>query len=181
MKPSPPKLVLAGLLSMTALLLLQISVSGAQEAPKINWAPPLEPPVNLVNLYRQPNSDYSAGHRGIDYRVEVGQPVLSPADGEVWFSGKVGNRQLISLKHPDGNLTEFEPVCTDLEKGEPVFLGQEIGQVCKADSNYRQHCQEATCLHFSIRQLGEYLSPQVFIGGINPSRLLAQTTQSGGS
>jgi len=174
MKPSLPKLVLAGLLSMTALLSLQISVSGAQEAPKINWAPPLEPPVNLVNLYRQPNSDYSAGHRGIDYQVKAGQPVLAPADGEVWFSGKVVNRQLISLKHPDGNLTEFEPVCTDLQKGEPVFLGQEIGQICEADSNYRQHCQESTCLHFSIRQLGEYLSPQVFIGGINPSRLLAQ-------
>jgi len=174
MKPSLPKLVLAGLLSMTALLSLQISVSGAQEAPKINWAPPLESPVNLVNLYRQPNSDYSAGHRGIDYQVKAGQPVLAPADGEVWFSGKVVNRQLISLKHPDGNLTEFEPVCTDLQKGEPVFLGQEIGQICEADSNYRQHCQESTCLHFSIRQLGEYLSPQVFIGGINPSRLLAQ-------
>ena len=140
MKKSLPKSVLAGLLSLTALVSAHGSISRAQETPLINWAPPLEPPVNLVNLYRQPNSDFSAGHRGIDYQVTLGQSVLAPADGEVWFSGKVVNRQLISLKHPDGNLTEFEPVCTDLQKGEPVFLGQEIGQICEADSNYRQHC-----------------------------------------
>jgi murein DD-endopeptidase MepM/ murein hydrolase activator NlpD len=175
MTKSLPKSVLAGLLSVAALVSAHGGISSAQETPLINWAPPLEPPLNLINLYRQPNSDYSAGHRGIDYQVTLGQSVLAPADGEVWFSGKVVNRQLISLKHPDGNLTEFEPVCTDLQKGEPVFLGQEIGQICEADLGYRQHCTETTCLHFSIRQLGEYLSPQVFIGGINPSRLLAQT------
>lgn len=174
MKKTLPKSVIAGLLSLTALLSAHGAVSSAQEPPVINWIPPLEPPINLINLYRQPNSDYSAGHRGIDYQVTIGQPVLAPADGQVWFSGKVVNRNLISLMHPDGNLTEFEPVCTDLQKGEPVFLGQEIGQVCEADASYRQHCRNATCLHFSIRQLGEYMSPQVFIGGINPSRLLAQ-------
>lgn len=174
MKKTLHKSVIAGLLSLTALLSAHGAVSSAQETPVINWIPPLEPPMNLVNLYRQPNSDYSAGHRGIDYQVTLGQPVLAPADGQVWFSGKVVNRNLISLMHPDGNLTEFEPVCTDLQKGEPVFLGQEIGQVCGADASYRQHCRNATCLHFSIRQLGEYMSPQVFIGGINPSRLLAQ-------
>jgi murein DD-endopeptidase MepM/ murein hydrolase activator NlpD len=174
MKKPLPKSVFAGLLSLTALLFAHGAVSSALDTPLINWAPPLEPPINLVNLYRQPNSDYSAGHRGIDYQVTLGQSVLAPADGEVWFSGKVVNRYLLSLKHPDGNLTEFEPVCTDLQKGEPVFLGQEIGEVCEAESSYRQHCQNTTCLHFSIRKLGAYLSPQVFIGGINPSRLLAQ-------
>ena len=174
MKISPTKAISAGLLSLTALLFSQVSGSGAEQTPLVNWAPPLEPPINLVNLYRQPNSDYSAGHRGIDYQVEPGQSVLAPADGQVWFSGKVVNRNLISLKHPDGTLSEFEPVCTDLLKGEPVFLGQEIGRVCNTDPNYRQHCQNTTCLHFSIRLAGEYLSPQVFIGGINPSRLLAQ-------
>jgi len=177
MKKLPPKSLLAGLLSLAAIISAHGGISRAQEVPLINWAPPLEPPMNLVNLYRQPNSDYSAGHRGVDYKVVVGQTVLAPADGEVWFSGKVVNRELMSIKHPDGNLTEFEPVCTDLQKGEQVFLGQEIGQICEADLGYRQHCQNAHCLHFSIRQLGEYLSPQVFVGGINPSRLLAQSNQ----
>ena len=73
--------VLAGLLSLAALVSAHGGISRAQETPLINWAPPFEPPVNLINLYRQPNSDYSAGHRGIDYQVTLGQSVLAPADG----------------------------------------------------------------------------------------------------
>jgi murein DD-endopeptidase MepM/ murein hydrolase activator NlpD len=165
---------LLALLSLTVFFVVQTTGSRAQETPIVIWAPPLELPVSLVNLYRQPNSDYSAGHRGIDYRVSLGDSVLAPADGHIWYSGKVVNRSLISIKHPDGTLSEFEPVCTDLAKGESVFQGQQIGQVCGADEEYLQHCLSESCLHFSIRIQGAYLSPQVFIGGINPSRLLAE-------
>jgi murein DD-endopeptidase MepM/ murein hydrolase activator NlpD len=175
MARSPRILAPAGGLGILLLLALQTASSNAQETPVINWAPPLEPPIALVNLYRQPNSDYSAGHRGIDYQVTPGQSVLAPADGQVWFAGTVVNRPVLSVRHPDGTLSEFEPVCTDLKKGEPIFLGQEIGEVCEAGNTYRAHCDSNTCMHFSIRVVGEYLSPQVFIGGLNPSRLLAQS------
>lgn len=174
MKKFGPLGALFAAISVAVFFVIQTTGSRAQETPNLIWAPPLELPVNLVNIYRQPNSDYSAGHRGIDYQVSTGDPVLAPADGQIWFSGKVVNRFLISIKHPDGTLSEFEPVCTDLNKGERVFLGQQIGQVCEADEEYRQHCATVKCLHFSIRVNGEYLSPQVFIGGINPSRLLAE-------
>ena len=142
-----------------------------------SWVPPLESPIKLINQYRQPNSDYSAGHRGVDYLVKEGQLVLAPADGFVWFSGKVVNRNLLSLVHEGGYLSEFEPACTDLQKGEPIFAGQEIGWVCQPDNDYLKHCQSAICLHFSLRRQGAYLSPLIFIGGLNPSRLLPQQTQ----
>ena len=109
----------------------------------------------------------------MDYLVKTGQAVLAPADGTVWFAGKVAQRRLISLQHNNGYLSEFEPVCTDLVKGEPVFAGQEIGYICSADAAYLKHCANADCLHFSLRIQGAYLSPLVFIGGLNPSRLLA--------
>lgn len=142
--------------------------------PSNHWVPPLEPPIRLINHYRQPNSDYSSGHRGVDYLVQEDQVVLAPENGEVWFSGKVVNRNLLSIMHHTGYLTEFEPVCTDLSKGEKVFAGQEIGRVCKADTDYRQHCSTAICLHFSLRKTGSYLSPLFLIGGLNPSRLIAE-------
>lgn len=139
------------------------------------WQLPLAPnPVDglrLVEPYRQPNSDYSAGHRGVDYQVSIGQPILAPADGVVWHRGLVVNRNLISLRHGSDLLTEFEPVCSNLTAGDQVLMGQKIGEICPGVQNY-QHCEVPTCLHFSMRKSGAYLSPLAIIGGLSPSRLL---------
>jgi murein DD-endopeptidase MepM/ murein hydrolase activator NlpD len=149
----------------------------ANESPSIEvsslvWRVPLAPPVHLINQFRQPSSDYSAGHRGVDYQVSLGEAVFAPADGLVWFIGRVVNRNVVSLKHGSGILTEFEPVCSTLSPGETVAMGQVIGLVCDANASYRQHCPAARCLHFSLRFEGHYLSPLALIGGLNPSRLL---------
>lgn len=167
------KITLSCLISMAILTWLQAEAVVGQPLPASPWNPPLESPVRLVNQYRQPNSDYSAGHRGVDYLVQPGQPVMAPADGAVWFAGRVAQRPVLSLQHQGGLLTEFEPVCTDLSKGEAVFAGQQIGFVCPANTDYVPHCTAANCLHFSLRSQGQYLSPLIFIGGLNPSRLLA--------
>ena len=164
---------LACLISMGLMVWLQADAVSGQPMPSSDWSPPLDAPIRLVNLYRQPNSDYSAGHRGVDYLVKPGQAVLAPAAGEIWFAGKVAQRPVISILHPNGYLTEFEPACTDMAKGETVFAGQQIGVICAADTSYLPHCAKATCLHFSLRIAGAYLSPLVLIGGLNPSRLLA--------
>lgn len=149
----------------------------AEEPPEIEvstlvWRVPLTPPVQLINQFFQPSSDYSAGHRGVDYQVSLGQQVFAPAAGLVWFVGRVVDRDILSLKHGTGMLTEFEPICSQLVAGQAVAIGQEIGVVCDADPGYRQHCAASRCLHFSLRFDGRYLSPLALIGGLNPSRLL---------
>lgn len=136
------------------------------------WRMPFEVPTQLVNEYRQPSSEYSAGHRGVDYLVSLNQEVLAPARGQVRFVGRVVDRNLISLSHPGGEITEFEPVCSDLIAGEQVEAGQIIGWVCDPSIQYRQHCTNLRCLHFSLRKADMYLSPLALIGGLNPSRLL---------
>ena len=166
------KITAGALISMACLTWVQSSAATEPVLPVQVWNPPLNAPIRLVNQYRQPNSDYSAGHRGVDYLVDQNQAVLAPADGEVWFVRKVFQRNLITLRHPGGLLSEFEPVCSDLVKGQAVLQGQEIGHLCEPDSSYTPHCASATCLHFSVRKDGAYLSPLVFIGGLNPSRLL---------
>jgi murein DD-endopeptidase MepM/ murein hydrolase activator NlpD len=165
-------ITVSSLVIMGLLVLAQASNVAGSDLPTGSWNPPLDVPVRLVNQYRQPNSDYSAGHRGVDYLVSHNQAVLAPADGQVWFAGKVAQRPLLSLLHDGGYLTEFEPVCTDLKKGERVFAGQEVARVCKAEPSYLKHCPNAICMHFSMRFEGRYLSPLLFIGGLNPSRLL---------
>jgi murein DD-endopeptidase MepM/ murein hydrolase activator NlpD len=126
----------------------------------------------VVREYRQSETPYSAGHRGIDYEATLGQAVFAPADGKVHFVGKVVNRQLISLDHGQELLSAFEPVCSQLTEGDSVVSGQLIGEVCEGEASYEPHCQPNICLHFSVRKDGEYLSPLWFTGEMAPSRLL---------
>lgn len=139
---------------------------------QVSWQIPLQAPVHLINPYRQPNSDYSAGHRGIDYRVFDGQTVFAPTDAKVWFVGKVVDRSVLTLRTDSGDLVSFEPVCSELRPADRVKNGQSIGAVCAADKSYRQHCDGQLCLHFSLRGPAGYLSPIVRIGSYSPTVLL---------
>lgn len=137
-----------------------------------SWQTPFDTPHRLARAYLQPTSDYSAGHRGVDYAVAFGERILAPRDGVVGFVGQIVDRPVLSLSHDGGFKTEFEPACSDLKVGEPVFAGQQIGLVCAGSADYSPHCQSDHCLHFSMRLNGKYLSPLALIGGLNPSRLL---------
>jgi hypothetical protein len=161
-----------GMLSLA--LWQQQSASGSADTspPSDAWRVPLSAPVHLINPYFQPNSDYSAGHRGIDYRVTLGQKVLSPTNATVWFVGKVVDRPVLSLRNVSGDLIAFEPVCSELQVGDKVAISEEIGAICEADANYRQHCEQQLCMHFSLRTADGYLSPIVRIGGYSPTVLL---------
>ena len=136
------------------------------------WRVPLAAPIHLINPFYQPNSDYSAGHRGIDYRVNLDQKVFAPTNATVWFVGKVVDRPVLSLRTNSGDLIAFEPVCSQLSVGDKVSFFDEIATVCKGDNQYHQHCEMQLCLHFSLRNSAGYLSPIVRIGGYSPTVLL---------
>ncbi|MEN9749631.1 MAG: hypothetical protein RL149_709 [Actinomycetota bacterium] len=161
------------LLVTAALWQQQAARAGAEEPPQSDpWQAPLSTPLRLINPYFQPNSDYSAGHRGVDYRVLEGDSVYAPTRASVWFVGKVVNRAVITLRTHSGDLLEFEPVCSHLLAGDPVESGQELGQICEADQSYRPHCIGQTCMHFSLRTAEGYLSPLVRYGSLAPTVLL---------
>lgn len=140
--------------------------------PSASWQLPLDAPVRLARHFQQPSSDYSAGHRGVDYAVAQEQTVFAAASGQVIYSGRLANRSLISIRHSAGLASELEPVCSDFKAGEQVSKGQPIGYVCNPESGYLNHCQTMLCLHFSVRKNGHYISPLALIGGLSPSRLL---------
>ena len=100
---------------------------------------------SVVKNYRASETPYSSGHRGVDYAVELGQGVFAPADGRVHFSGKVVDRQLISIAHSNDLLSAFEPVCSALSAGESISRGELIGEVCEADETYQPHCEMLYC------------------------------------
>lgn len=167
----------AALLSLALWQQQTDSGSADSAAPKEAWQVPIGEPIHLIRPFYQPNSDYSAGHRGIDYRVQSGQGVHAPTEGTVWFVGKVVDRSVVSIRTSAGELVAFEPVCSELQVGDQVYAGNRIGRVCEADSEYQSHCEQQLCLHFSLRTAKGYLSPIVRIGGFSPTVLLPQSTE----
>jgi murein DD-endopeptidase MepM/ murein hydrolase activator NlpD len=164
----PNRWVLTLLLIAAGMLVSFLPKSSPASASEL-WMVPLENP-RLVRQFLQPNADWSAGHRGVDYLVTLGEPVLATHSGEVSFAGPVVNRSVVSIKHENGLITSVEPLCPSVEPGDRVVTGDRIGAVCFTDT-YASHCGLDTCLHFSMRSANGYLSPLVKLGGLSPSRL----------
>jgi len=137
-----------------------------------SWQMPFLTPHALIRPYLQPNSDYSAGHRGIDLAASFGEVIYAPADGEIRFSAKLVDRGVLSIIHDGAMISELEPICSTLRPGDKVKKGTPVGSICHPDATYKFHCPNTTCVHFSLRIAGAYVSPQALIGGLNPSRLL---------
>lgn len=151
------------------LVLVALSVSwpaGRSEAgatPEWHW--PVGPDHVVTRPFLAPATLYGSGHRGIDIAAPLGTAVESPADGVVHFAGVVVDRPVLSIRHPDGLISSFEPVETELSEGTAVTRGSVVGTTTAG------HCR-SPCLHLGVRRYGEYLSPLVFLGGIAPSVLL---------
>ena len=160
-------------------LMLLVPASAASAAPRPAWDWPVDPPRVLVRQFIAPATAYSSGHRGVDLATASGS-VYAPADGVVHFAGVVVDRPVLSIRHIGGLISSYEPVETTLHKGAVVARGDVIGTVLAdpvltdpvlTDRVLAGHCSHV-CLHFGVRRDGEYVSPLLFLGGIEPSVLL---------
>ena len=129
------------------------------------WSWPLAPPHPIARPFIAPPTPYSAGHRGIDITAAPGADVLAPAAGFVHFSGVVVDRPVLSIRHPGGLISSFEPVISPFKVGDAVSRGQVVGALEAG------HCASA-CLHFGVRLHGEYVSPLNYLGGVARAVLL---------
>jgi murein DD-endopeptidase MepM/ murein hydrolase activator NlpD len=142
--------------------------------PAARWQWPLNPPQVIARAYLAPATPYGSGHRGID--IEARSPeVYAPADGVVHFAGVVVDRPVLSIAHPGGILSSFEPVTTTLAAGDTVHRGDIVGRLIAG------HCAVITCLHLGVRVGGEYVSPLLFLGGVPRSVLLPDRESASGA
>lgn len=130
------------------------------------WAWPLAPPWRVLRPFEAPPTRYSAGHRGIDLAAEAGRDVLAPATATVYFAGQVAGRPVLTLQPTHGVLVSMEPVLSTLAPGEAVPRGGNIGTVSTGG-----HC-DAVCLHLGVRVDGQYVSPLIYLGGVQRAVLL---------
>ncbi len=141
------------------------------------WDPPVPgaSPQDIVTGFDPPTAPWSAGHRGIDLAAPSGI-VVAPAHGRVTVAQKVVDRHVVTVEHPNGLLSSFEPVVTELEVGETVQTGDVIGEIEPGVD----HC-DVSCVHWGVRvpdgwRIGStlrdrYIDPSLLLGWQGPSVL----------
>ncbi|WP_222269659.1 murein hydrolase activator EnvC family protein [Modestobacter marinus] len=133
-------------------------------APSGTWSWPLAGPPVVTRWFEPPPGPYAAGHRGVDLAGADGAPVLSAADGVVAFAGMVAGRPVVSVDHPGGLRTTYEPVRAGVAAGRAVTRGAPLGVLLPGHAG----CPAAACLHWGLRRAGTYLDP---LSRLSPPRV----------
>jgi murein DD-endopeptidase MepM/ murein hydrolase activator NlpD len=128
-----------------ALILYFTLVSAAPAAAddvRLEW--PLRPPPAVARGFDAPSPDWQPGHRGVDLPGTPGQPVYAAGPATVVFAGSLAGRPVVSLAHPGGLRTSYEPVRPGVRVGQRVTAETVIGELVAGHAG----CRSAACLHW---------------------------------
>ena len=145
--------------AMVARALPRGSARNRVSTSQARWQWPLGGPEVVIAHFDGPAQRWLPGHRGVDLAGFEGTPVRVVADGIVSFSGVINGVGVISVIHPDGLLSTYQPVLNTLGKGEQVRTGDMIGTLAATGS----HCWPLVCLHLGARRGKQYLDPMMFL------------------
>ncbi len=110
----------------------------------------------VVRAFEAPALPYGSGHRGVDLASVAAAPVLTAGAGTVVFAGVVAGRGVVSVDHPGGLRTTYEPVAPIVTAGDQVARGDQLGTVQLGHPG----CTAPACLHWGVRRgPSDYLNP----------------------
>ena len=146
----------AVLLSLVLLVLVPAGAVAEPAAPVPAglWSAPLPDPAVTRPFDDLPHR-YAAGHRGVDLAGAPEAPVLAAGDGVVAFAGMVAGRPVVSVDHPGGLRTTYEPVAASVGAGQAVARGSPLGLLVAGHAG----CPVAACLHWGLRRGEDHLDP----------------------
>ena len=127
---------------------------------RLDW--PLRPRPAVVRVFDAPSPDWQRGHRGVDLAGVPGQPVYAAGAATVVFAGVLAGRPVVSLAHPGGLHTSYEPVRALVRSGQRVATGSVIGELAAG------HPGCGSCLHW-----GAMWGPAARADYVDPLGLLA--------
>lgn len=139
------------------------------------WQWPLPAPHQVVRGFAPPAHDWLPGSRGVDLAARSGEAVLAAGAGRVGFAGAIGGVGVVTVRHPDGLETTYEPVRALVRAGAAVAAGAVVGTVLARGG----HCLPAICLHWGLRRADDYLDPLSLVRATRV-RLLPVLAGSGG-
>ena len=134
-------------------------VPGVAAAPLSPFAWPLGPPW-VVRPFDPPPAPWLAGHRGADLGGPAGASVLAAGAGTVVFAGSVAGRGVVSVAHPGGLRTTYEPVFPLVSAGDVVVAGGTIATLAAGHPG----CRVAACLHWGAKRGTDYVDPLALLG-----------------
>ncbi|MGY1808444.1 M23 family metallopeptidase [Blastococcus sp. SYSU D00669] len=152
----PARVLLVAVLALA--VLAPARAAAAPETPAVPagaWWWPLAGPPPVTRPFAPPAGPYGPGHRGLDLGAAPGAAVLAAGDGVVAFAGMVAGRPVVSVDHPGGLRTTYEPVDAVVAAGQAVTRGEPIGALLAGHTG----CPVAACLHWGVRRGEAYLDP----------------------
>ncbi len=134
-------------LTLFAVTLLTAAPAGAdgQGDGRLNW--PLRPPPAVVRDFDAPSPNWNRGHRGVDLAGLPDQPVYAAGPATVVFAGVLAGRPVVSLAHPGGLRTSYEPVQAVVRPGQLVDASTPLGRLQPGHPG----CPAPACLHWGAR------------------------------
>ena len=149
--------------AVLALVVLVASPTPAAAAPASApagaWVLPLDGEQVLTRPFDRLPHPYAPGHRGVDLAGPPSARVLAAGEGVVVFAGWVAGRPVVSIDHPDGLRTTYEPVEASVAAGQPVARGSPLGTLAIGHAG----CPVQACLHWGLRRGETYLDPMLLL------------------
>ena len=152
------------ILAAITALSVSCAVPAAAEGGRLDW--PLRPRPAVVRDFDAPSPSWQRGHRGVDLAAAAGQPVYAAGAGTVVFAGELAGRPLVSIAHPGGLRTSYEPVEPSVRPGQTVTAQTVIGELMAGHPG----CAAPACLHW-----GAMWGPAARADYVDPRGLVAST------
>jgi murein DD-endopeptidase MepM/ murein hydrolase activator NlpD len=129
-------------------------------APGSGFRWPLDGPPLVVRRFEPPPQPWLSGHRGVDLGGSRGVPVRAAGAGVVRLAAVIVGRGVVTVDHPGGLRTTYEPLTPAVRAGDRVVAGDLLGWLAPGHLG----CRVAACLHWGLRRAGEYLDPLSLLG-----------------
>lgn len=156
----PPVTMAVRLIGPLLLVCCLIQLSGWGLRPAAAQDSRIAPlPGQVLRTFEIGEADWQPGHRGIDLAGTPGAQVRAPASGTVSWVGSINGTPMMTIQHPDGLRTTYQPVQALLPQGTDVTAGEVVATLQAG------HCTDTACLHFGLRAGERYLDPLAWLGG----------------
>ncbi len=154
-------------LATLAVVLLAFTFdSKTTESSTSGFTHPLNPQAEVISEYgyvTHPVLQTERLHKGVDFRVNIGDPVHAAADGTVVFYGKKSSYgKMIEIQHENGYLSRYAHLSAfsdELQTGARVSSGDQIGLAGQSG-----HITQPQ-LHFELLREGKAVDPMVCLAG----------------
>jgi len=140
-------------------LVFLLIVVGLIAPVRVSYGWPLTP-ARVLRYFDPPAAPWLPGHRGVDLAGSPGAEVRSAGAGRVVYAGDLAGRGVVSVQHPDGLRTTYEPVTPTVAPGDAVERGSRLGTLDPGHPG----CGAAACLHWGLRHGDLYLDPLALLG-----------------